>query len=173
MSRFNWQAFIVWLGMSITILQSSCLTCGRGYLSKPRTVPVVCSMHMTLVFWTHWLTACSCDVSCVGSSGLWDHQVFLATSPSHLPTTITASTLAYFGFLRASEFTISSLSAFIPLIHLSVSDIAVDSHTWPSCLEIRIKAYKTDPFWKGCHIYISMGCPPLCTLSALMRYLPL
>ena len=35
-----------------------------------------------------------------------------------------ASTLAYFGFLCASEFTVSSLSALNPLIHLSISDIA-------------------------------------------------
>ena len=84
-----------------------------------------------------------------------------------------ASTLAYFGFLRSSEFTVSSLSAFNPLVHLSISNIAVDSHVSPSCLQLNIKASKTDPFRKGCCLYIGMGRPPLCALSALIQYLPL
>ena len=46
-----------------------------------------------------------------------------------------ASTLAYFGFLRSAEFTVPSLSAFNTDIHLTVDDIAVDSHTSPSCLQ--------------------------------------
>ena len=82
-----------------------------------------------------------------------------------------ASTLAYFGFLRSSEFTVSPLSTFNPFIHLLVSNIAMDSHTSPSCLQIGIKASKTDPFWKGCHVYIGMGHPPLCALSAFVQYL--
>ena len=91
---------------------------------------------------------------------------------SHL-TFWAASTLAYFGFLRSSEFTVLSLSAFNSLVHLSISDIAVDSHVSPSCLQLNIKASKTDPFWKGCCLYIGMGRPPLCALSALIQYLPL
>ena len=87
--------------------------------------------------------------------------------PSHLPTTDhhmltihnslsfaiqdhvmfwAVSTLAYFGFLRSTEFTVPSLSAFNPDIHLTVDDIAVDSHTSPSCLQLTIKVSKTDPF---------------------------
>ena len=83
------------------------------------------------------------------------------------------STLAYFGFLRSTEFTIPSSSALNPDIHLTVDDIAVDSHTSPSCLQLTIKASKTDPFRKGCCLYIGLGRPPLCALSAIMNYLPL
>ena len=43
------------------------------------------------------------------------------------------STLACFGFLRSAEFTVPSLSAFNPSIHLTVNDIAVDSHVSPTC----------------------------------------
>ena len=84
-----------------------------------------------------------------------------------------ASTLAYFGFLRASEFTVPSLSDFNPLLHLTVADIAVDSQEAPTCLRLTIKTSKTDPFRKGCHIYIGRGNPPLCALSALLPYLEL
>ena len=84
-----------------------------------------------------------------------------------------ASTLAYFGFLRSAEFTVPSLSAFSPDFHLTVNDIAVDSHSSPSCLQLTIKASKTDPFRKGCYLYIGLGRPPLCALSAIMNYLPL
>ena len=83
------------------------------------------------------------------------------------------STLAYFGFLRSAEFTVSSSSALNPDIHLTVDDIAVDSHTSPSCLQLTIKASKTDPFRKCCCLYIGLGRPPLCALSAIMNYLPL
>ena len=62
----------------------------------------------------------------------------------------------------------ASLSAFNPDIHLTVDDIAVDSHTSPSCLQLT-----TDPFQKGCCLYIGLGHPPLCALSAIMNYLPL
>lgn len=60
-----------------------------------------------------------------------------------------ACTLAYFGFLRASEFTTPSLAAFNPKLHLSISDIAVDSHTNPTILRVHIKASKTGPFPTG------------------------
>lgn len=95
------------------------------------------------------------------SFAIEDHVMFWA-----------ASTLAYFGFLRSAEFTVPSLSAFNPDIRLTVNDIAVDFHISP-CLQLTIKASKTDPFRKGCCLYIGLGGPPLCALSAIMNYLPL
>lgn len=82
-------------------------------------------------------------------------------------------TLAYFGFLRSAEFTVSSLSTFNPSRHLSVSDIAVDVPLNPSCLQVCIKASKTDPFRKGCKILIGRGSPPLCAVQAVVSYLTL
>ena len=73
---------------------------------------------------------------------LHDHCMFWA-----------ACTLAYFGFLRSAEFTVPNLASFSSAIHLSVADIAVDSSTLPSCLRVRIKASKTDPFRKGCFVH--------------------
>lgn len=84
-----------------------------------------------------------------------------------------ACTLGYFGFLRSAEFTVPNLASFSSTLHLCVQDIAVDSATDPSCLRIKIKASKTDPFRKGCFIHIGKGRFPLCALQAVMQYLSL
>ena len=82
-----------------------------------------------------------------------------------------ACMLGYFGFLHAAEFTVPNLASFSPAIHLSVADIAVDSLQSPTCLCVRIKASKTDPFRQGCHIHIGLGRAPLCAVHALLAYL--
>ena len=81
-----------------------------------------------------------------------------------------ACLLVYFGFLRSAEFTVPSLSAFDPNRHLSVRDIAVDVPLNPSCLQICIKASKTDPFRKRCIILIGPGSP-LCAVQAIVAFL--
>ena len=82
-----------------------------------------------------------------------------------------ACSLGYFGFLRASEFTVPSLASFSPSSHLGVQDIAVDSPSTPSCTRLKIKASKTDPFRKGAFIHIGLGRPPLCAVHSLLSYL--
>ena len=51
----------------------------------------------------------------------------------------TACCLAFFGFLRSSEFTIPSQSSYDPEVHLSVKDIAVDNRVKPRMLKVSIK----------------------------------
>ena len=68
-----------------------------------------------------------------------------------------ACSLGYFGFLRASGFTVPNLSSFSSSLHLSAQDIAVDSSSAPSSMHIRIKGYKTDPFRKGCFIHMVLA----------------
>lgn len=82
-----------------------------------------------------------------------------------------ACNLTYFGFLHLAEFTVPNLGSFSPDIHLSVADIAIDLYDAPSCLRIRLKASKTDPFRKGCLIHVSKGNPTLCAIHSLMAYL--
>ena len=82
-----------------------------------------------------------------------------------------ACCLAYFGFLRSAEFTVPNLASFSPSIHLGVADTSVDSYSSPSCLRIRIKASKIDPFRKGCFVHIGRGTYPLCALQSLLSYL--
>ena len=82
-----------------------------------------------------------------------------------------ACSLGYFGFLRASEFTVPNLSTFSASLHLSVHDIAVNSSVALLSMRIRIKGFKTDPFRKGCFLHIGLGRHPLCAVQAMMSYL--
>ena len=84
-----------------------------------------------------------------------------------------ACNLAYFGFLCSAEFTIPNLASFSPSIHLGLADVAIDSMSSPSCLRLRIKASKTDPFHKGCFLHTERGEFPLCAIRSLLAYLTL
>ena len=84
-----------------------------------------------------------------------------------------ACNLAYFGFLRSAEFTVPNLASYVPALHLGLADVAVNSHSSPSCLRLRIKASKTDPFRKGCFLHIGKGESPLCAIHSLLAYLSL
>ena len=56
----------------------------------------------------------------------------------------------FFAFLRASEFTLPSVNHFDPAIHLAPADIAVDSHSNPTLMQIRLKYSKGPLFmWDG------------------------
>ena len=54
-----------------------------------------------------------------------------------------ACCLGFFGFLRSGEFT-SETDKFDPTWHLSIQDLATDSTTNPSLLQVLIKGSKTD-----------------------------
>ena len=82
-----------------------------------------------------------------------------------------ACTLGYFGLLRSAEFTVPNPASLSPALHLTVTDVAVDSMVSPSCLRLKIKASKTDPFCKGCFVHIGSGKAPLCATQAMLAYL--
>ena len=69
----------------------------------------------------------------------------LARAPDYLPTDKlmlwSAFTLAFYGFLRSSEFTSPSASQFNPLVHLSTIHV---SFTSTGCLTLHPKASKMD-----------------------------
>ena len=75
-----------------------------------------------------------------------------------------------FGFLRAAEFTEPSDEAFDPSAHLSLADIAIDSHSNLSLLQVHIKQSKTDPFRKRVHIYISHSQSDICPVAKITEY---
>ena len=79
-----------------------------------------------------------------------------------------AFTLAFFGFLRSSEFTSPSLSYFNSLVHLSCSDISFTSH---GSLILQLKLSKTDPFRKGCSITLAPSGRSVRAVRAMLRYL--
>ena len=82
-----------------------------------------------------------------------------------------AVTLAFFGFLRSGEVTVSSDSAFDPAAHLTFDDVKVDNITNPTLLKIRLKASKTDPFRNGIDIVVGRTNNKLCLVTAVMAYL--
>ena len=82
-----------------------------------------------------------------------------------------ACCLAFFGFLRAGEFTVPCELGFDPSSHLSWGDLAVDVLGQPSVMSIRLKASKTDPFRKGITLFISKVSSVLCLVSAMLAYL--
>ena len=70
-------------------------------------------------------------------------------------------------FLRSSEHTVPSQDGYNPdpSVHLSLSDVAVDSRSSPSMIRVRIKQSKTDPFRPGINLYLGK----LMLLLALLK----
>ena len=76
--------------------------------------------------------------------------------------------LGFFRFLRADEFTVNW--TFDPTLHLTMADVQVDSFTNPHSFRVFIKCSKTDPFRKGCSIFLGLGSFPLCPVVSLTNY---
>lgn len=79
--------------------------------------------------------------------------------------------VAFFGFLRVSEFTTES--SFDSSKHLGIDDVAVDSSVNPSMIRLTIKSSKCDQFRRGSMTYLGRAHPPICPLSALIPYIQL
>ncbi|XP_011406504.1 PREDICTED: uncharacterized protein LOC105314192 [Amphimedon queenslandica] len=79
--------------------------------------------------------------------------------------------LAFFAFLRAGEFTCPSWASFDESGMLAVGDVAVDSHSNPSYLSVRLKRSKGDPFALGITLYVGRSFGKLCAVSAVLAYL--
>ena len=79
-----------------------------------------------------------------------------------------AFTLAFFAFLRSSEFTSPLSTLFNPQLHLCHSDI---SFTTTGSLSLQLKTSKTDPFGKGCSIILGPSGRSVCAVQAKRRYL--
>lgn len=90
-------------------------------------------------------------------------------SSNYEDTMFWAATLtAFFGFLRASEFTTSS--TFDPSTHLTLQDLSFNSPLDPTTVIVGIKASKTDPFKEGCSIPLGATNNSLCPVQALLAY---
>eukprot|EP00795_Rhopilema_esculentum_P014765 gene14765-5872_t len=79
---------------------------------------------------------------------------------------------AFFGFLKAAEFTASS-NHFSEELHLSLDKISVDKMPVPSVVTITLSRSKTEPFGKGCSISLARSDSVLCPVTALMTYIRL
>ena len=82
-----------------------------------------------------------------------------------------AACIAFFGFLRTGEFTVPSQRAYDPDVHLSLADVAIDSHVSPSLLRLQIKQSKTDPFRVGVNIFLGATGAEVCPVTAFTQYM--
>ena len=81
-----------------------------------------------------------------------------------------AFTLAFFAFLRASEFTCNG--PFNPEVHLTSQDITFHPDIQsPSLMRVKIKQSKTDPFRQGCTLTIAKSTSPICSVMAMKDYI--
>lgn len=82
-----------------------------------------------------------------------------------------AASLSFFGFMRSGELTIPSAASYDEGSHLTFNDVAVDSLSKPSVLQVRLKASKTDPFCLRVNIYVGRTGNSLCPVSAVLHYM--
>ena len=82
-----------------------------------------------------------------------------------------ASCVGFFCFLRAGEFTIPSPQSYDDSVHLSLSDLAVDSHTTPLIKRLRIKQSKTGPLRQGVDIFLGATNTDICPVQAVLQFL--
>ena len=81
-----------------------------------------------------------------------------------------ARCLGFFGFLRSGEFT-SQSSQYDPSWHLSILDIAVDSTTNPTMLQVSIKGSKTDQLRQGVNIIVGRTRSHICPVKSVLAYI--
>jgi hypothetical protein len=74
----------------------------------------------------------------------------------------------FFGFLRSGEATVPTLSGYDARVHLSITDVAIDSREAPSVVSLQIKASKTDPFLTGVTIHLGRTYRDLCPVAAIL-----
>jgi len=82
-----------------------------------------------------------------------------------------ACCLAFFGFLRVSEFTVPNYESYDKSSHLSLKDLSIDSHVNPHLIKLTIKQSKTDPFRKGVNIYLGTTDSSIYPVSDILPYL--
>ncbi|XP_070539681.1 uncharacterized protein [Ptychodera flava] len=83
-----------------------------------------------------------------------------------------AFVLAFFGFLRCSEFTCSGRS-FNPAYNLCVRDLNVQTDTqgYPDALSVNIKASKTDQMRRGFKLRLFATKSTICPVTTIHRFL--
>ena len=77
---------------------------------------------------------------------------------------------AFYGFLRASEFT-TSAEALSMNKYMSIKDLSIDNPSSPQVVFIKLSFSKTDQFGQGCVINLARTDSDICPVAALMKYL--
>ena len=78
--------------------------------------------------------------------------------------------IAFFGCLRCSEFTAPNQTSYDPTIHLSYSDVVVDSKISPSMVFLHIKQSMTDTTREGAQVVLGLTGKEACPVKVLLPY---
>lgn len=82
-----------------------------------------------------------------------------------------AFTLAFFAFLRCSEFTYKGISQFRPQFDLSADCVSFQpSQASPQQMSVLLKASKTDTYRQGHTLVIACSPSPVCAVTAMRSY---
>ena len=79
--------------------------------------------------------------------------------------------MAFYGFLRVSEFTVPSQHSYDKAYHLSLADLTLNSRCLPTVVQLHIKQSKTDPFREGAFMFLSKSNRGTCPVCAIVDYL--
>ena len=86
------------------------------------------------------------------------------------PTHWAMCCLAFFGFLRVSEFTIPKEGSYNSSRHLSLSDTAVNNREKPWLLQLSLKQSKTDSFKHGIKVFVGATDGMVCPIKVIFAY---
>jgi len=100
-------------------------------------------------------------------------QQLFSQLPSSYDNTMlwAACCLAFFSFLRVSEFTVPNQQDYNSSTHLSLNDVSVDNRVNPRLIRVCIKQSKTDPFRQGTDINLRITDNSICPIAGLIPYL--
>lgn len=82
-----------------------------------------------------------------------------------------AATLCFFGFFRAGEITVPSLTSWDRSKHLCWGDVAIDSIQSPSLIRVSLRQSKTDQLRKGVDVFVGKTGCPLCPVIGVVAYM--
>ena len=82
-----------------------------------------------------------------------------------------ACCLGFFAFLRSGEFTLKKGEQSDPTWHLSINNVAIDSLSHPTKLQIYIKASKTDQWRQGVYLIVGSTTSHVCPVKSLLTYI--
>ena len=81
-----------------------------------------------------------------------------------------AATTCFFGFFRAGEITVPSVTEFYPAVHLSWGDVSTDAGSPPSKVRVFLKRSKTDQFGRGVAVWLGETGDELSPVAAVTAY---
>ena len=98
-------------------------------------------------------------------------ELLLASSNPEKNVVWTIACIAFFGFFRLGELLPTSARSFTPATHLCWGDVAVDSLTSPSMVQVHLKISKCDQVGRGVDIVMGRTGRTVCPVSAIVSYL--